>query len=352
MLYLGLDYSKRFSVATIVDGRGRVRKRGKFANRRAAFEEFLSGFKRVKAVIEAGRNYHVAAELLEGLVMEIKLAHPLKVRAIAEAKIKTDSIDSETLAQLLRGNLIPEAYFRDSEQRTKQQALHLRSFWVRQRTRLRNRIHWLIDGQREEVREGTRQFSDLFGKKGRGWLKGLELPALACESLSDLLDLEQVCTEKIKNSDLKVKEYFEADADCRLIETIPGFGVFLSVLAKVEIGDIERFKSACHLCSYAGVIPSTRGSGGKIWHGRTTKQGNRYLRWCLVEAAIHSLKDKGELKRFFLRIRHRKGIKVARVATARKLCFILYRVLKQKDAYRPYRVFKQSRLRFAPGVPV
>ena len=74
----------------------------------------------MKAVIEAGRNCHVAAELLEGLVEEIKLAHPLKVRAIAEAKIKTDSIDSITLAQLLRGNLIPEAYFRDREQQKKQ----------------------------------------------------------------------------------------------------------------------------------------------------------------------------------------------------------------------------------------
>jgi transposase len=111
MLFVGLDYSKRFSVATVVDGKGRIIKEGKLENRRVDYEAFFRGLKKVKAVMEAGRNYHVGAELLEGLVEEIKLAHPLKVRAIAEAKIKTDSIDSLTLAQLLRGNLIQEAYF-------------------------------------------------------------------------------------------------------------------------------------------------------------------------------------------------------------------------------------------------
>jgi transposase len=137
-MFIGLDYSKRFSVITIIDSRGRVVKKGKLPNRREAFGQFFRGFRKGKAVIEAGRNYHVAAELLEGLVQQVQLAHPLKVRAIAEAKIKTDSIDSETLAQLLRGDLIPQAYFRNKQQRHNQMILRQRSFWVRQRTRVRN----------------------------------------------------------------------------------------------------------------------------------------------------------------------------------------------------------------------
>jgi hypothetical protein len=113
----------------------------------------------------------------------------------------------------LRGDLIPEAYFRNREEHEKQEILRLRSFWVRQRTGIRNRIHCLID--------------------------------------------EQCCTEKIRNSDKHVKEFYEADQDCKRIDTIPGFGAFLSVLAKVGIGTIDRFKSASHLCSYVGVIPTT-----------------------------------------------------------------------------------------------
>jgi transposase len=350
MFFAGLDYSKHFSVATVVDGKGRVVKKGKLLNRRSEYEDFFRGLSKVKAVMEAGWNYHVGAELLEGLVVEIKLAHPLKVRAIAEAKIKTDSIDSLTLAQLLRGDLIPEAYFRNQEEREKQEVLRLRSFFVRQRTAIRNRIHCLIDGQKEEIREGARQFSDLFGRKGKSWLKGLALPAVACDALVDLLDQEERSGEKIKNSNKQVKEFYEKDQDCKRIDTIPGFGAFLSVLAKVEIGTIDRFKSASHLCSYAGVIPSTYSSGGKTWHGRVVKGGNRHLRWCLVEAAIHSLKQQGELKRFFQRIRRKKGSKVARIATARKITFILYRILKERDTYRPFTKTRQSRLRSALDV--
>jgi transposase len=203
MLFAGIDYSKRFSVTTIIDHKGRIIQKGRLLNRRSVFEDFFRGLKkkRVKAVIEAGRNYHVAGDLIEGLVEEIQLAHPLKVRAIAEAKIKTDSIDSETLARLLRADLIPQAYFRNRGEREKQMVLRLRSFWVRQRTRLRNRIHWLIDGQEEEVRETASEFSDLFGCKGRAWLARQQLPTLADDALRELLDLEQRCGEKIKRSD-------------------------------------------------------------------------------------------------------------------------------------------------------
>lgn len=349
-MFVGLDYSKKFSVITIIDARGRIVKKGKLANRRGAFEEFFAGIKKGKAVIEAGRNYHVAAELLEGLVKEIELAHPLKVRAIAAAKIKTDSIDSETLAQLLRGDLIPQAYFRNKHQRRNQMILRQRSFWVRERTRVRNRIHWLIDAQEEEVRQGGSKFSDLFGKKGRRWLQQLELPGEVKEVLEDLLELEGKYTEKIRTSDSLVREIYEADEDCRRIDGIPGFGVTLSVLAKVEIGEINRFKCASALCSYAGVVPSTYSSGGKTWHGKIIKGGNRHLRWCLVEAAIHCLKDPGELRTFFLRMRRKKGVKVARVATARKLCLILYRILSQKDTYRSYPKKKQGRLQSVAGV--
>jgi transposase len=300
--------------------------------------------------MEAGRNYHVWGELLEGLVEEIKLAHPLKVRAIADAKIKTDKIDSLILAQLLRADLIPEAYYRSGEEREKQGILRLRSFWIRQRTGIRNRVHSLIDGQREEVREGVKQFSDLFGKRGRAWLGEQELPEVAKEALKELVDQEEGCSEKIKKSDRRIKGFYEDDDDCKRIDTIPGFGVFLSVLAKVEVGRIDRFRSASRLCSYAGLVPSTYSSGGRTRHGSIIKSGNRHLRWCLVEAAIHSLKDRGDVRAFYLRIRRKKGTKVARIATARKLCCILYRVLRCKDTYKIYRKNTQSRLVPVSGV--
>jgi transposase len=351
MFYLAVDYSKRFSVLTLVDGKGKVVEKSRLSNRREDFKSFIGKRGKIKAVVEAGRNWHVAVELLEGLVDEIKLAHPQKVRAIAEAKIKTDEIDSEILAQLLRADLIPEAYLRPAELREKQSILRLRSFWIRQRTAVRNRIHALIDGQQEQIREEAKCFSDLFSKKGRRWLAGLEIKPVSSNAINGLLEIDYALSEKIKESDVDVKELYQSDEDCQRIDTIPGFGPFLSTLAKVEIGEISRFKSASHLASYAGVIPSTYSSGGKTRHGKITKQGNKFLRWCCIEAAIHSGKECQQLKKFHFRMKRKKGTKSTRVAIARKLCTILFRVLSEKDKYRIYKTTTRSRLHVVSSVP-
>jgi transposase len=350
MFFLGVDYSKRFSVLTLINGKGVVVLKTKAANKRCVFEECLKPYRKIKAVVEAGRNWEVAVDLLDGLAETI-LAHPVKVRAIAEAKIKTDDIDSETLAQLLRANLIPQAYLRTRSLREKQAILRLRSFWIRKRTSVRNRIHVLIDGQAEDIREQSRDWTDLFGKRGKEWLQQLQLPEVFNSALKNLIDLEMFLTEKIKQSDRHVKEIYQASEQCKLIRTIPGFGVFLSVLAFVEIGTIQRFRSAAHLCSYAGVIPSTYSSGGKTRHGKIIKGGNKAFRWCLVEAAIHSGLESPELKKFYFRMKRRKGTKVARIALARKLCMILFRVLSQNDSYHSH-FKKRSRLHFVSSVPL
>jgi transposase len=344
--YLGVDYAKKFSVATLINGSGEIVKRSRLTNQRASFEGFLSGFGGIQAVTEAGRNWRIAVDLLEGLVDGMKLAHPLKVKAIAEAKIKTDAIDSETLAQLLRANLIPEAHLRSKESGNRQKILRSRSFYVRIRTKIRNRIHHLIDGQVEEIRSKAATFTDLFGRKGKAWLSELELPEPDNKMLADLLEFEGDQCKRIQESDVAVKNLFDADADCRRVASIPGFGPFLSVLTVVEIDDIDRFSSASKLASYAGLVPSTYSSGGHTRHGKIHKQGNKWLRWGFVEAATHASAVGGDIRNFYFRIKRRKGTKIARVATARKLCGIVFRVLKQKSEYQA--VIKQrSRLQFA-----
>jgi len=105
---LGLDYHKKYSFATIITEDGEIKEKERLLNRKESFDEYLYRYEEVVAVVEACRNWPVAVELLEGLVDGVKLAHPLKVKAIAEARIKTESIDSETLAYLLRADLIPE----------------------------------------------------------------------------------------------------------------------------------------------------------------------------------------------------------------------------------------------------
>jgi transposase len=116
--------------------------------------------------------------------------------------------------------------------------------------------------------------------------------------------------------------------------TIPGMGYYSALLTKSEIGDVRRFRSAKQLCNYAGLVPSTYASGNTCFHGHITKQGSRWLRWILVEAAIHAVKRPGVLRRFYFKIERKKGGQIAKVATARKLLEWIYHILKDGESYQ------------------
>jgi len=213
----------------------------------------------------------------------------------------------ETLAYLLRADLISEAYLREKSNLQKQKILRMRSFYVKLRTQVKNRVHALIDGQVEEIREVAKGYSDLFGKGGLQWLSELRLNGSEEKMLRGLLEVYELLCKQVRATDKIVKEIVESDEDCELLKSIPGIGAFFAVLIKIEIGDIERFPSSSKLCSYAGIVPSTYASGGKVWHGRLTKQGNRWLRWAIVEAVKPAISSNGELRSYYERIRYKKG---------------------------------------------
>ena len=88
------------------------------------------------------------------------------------------------------------------------------------------------------------------------------------------------------------------------------------MLVLAEIGDIQRFASAKHLCSYAGLVPITRASADKVRHGALTKQGSKYLRWILVELSSHAVRGSCHLAQLYTRIKTKHGVLAARVAVA------------------------------------
>jgi transposase len=130
--------------------------------------------------------------------------------------------------------------------------------------------------------------------------------------------------------------------EARLISTLPGFGEFFSVLVSVEIADIHRFDSPAKLHSYAGLIPSTHASGDKLYHGKLVRRGNKWLRWAAVEAVWPAVRSDFDIRLYYQRRKKRKGANSAKVATARRLLTIIYRVLKEKRAYIPYKRKKHT----------
>src|SRR4029077_15068542 len=176
MNYVGVDIHKKYSVLCALDETGRKLREGRVeANTSSGFARFFAGLDGPsKAVVEACWNWGLIHDQLEELeqVEEVVLAHPYKTRLIADAQIKTDRLDAHALVTLLRGNLVARAHVPRRETRARKNLLRQRLYWARLRTMLRNRIHALLDRQRELV---LPQCSDVFGVRGLGFLRRLEL---------------------------------------------------------------------------------------------------------------------------------------------------------------------------------
>jgi transposase len=352
MHYVGVDYHKKSSYVTMVDERGRVVKEGQIANTREAVAAFLNGrAEGTSAVLEAGRNWPVMYEWLEELVEEVTLAHPAKVRVIAEAKVKTDRIDAKMLAQLLRADLIPTAYVPGKVTQEQRRQLRQRMFLVRLRTMLKNRIHILID-RHPELSAKAQSWSDLFGKAGREWLAQVSVPGVDAHLLCEDLELLEIIEARVKASDGWVSQLARTDLRAQLLATLPGIGDFFAVLLAVEIDEVRRFSRAQKLCAYAGVVPSTYASGGYVHHGRITKQGNKWIRWACIEAVYPAIRKDPALAGIYERLKAAKGANVAKVAVAKRLLTIAYRLLTEGRPYRPAAEKAHIRRRFSPAAPV
>jgi transposase len=276
-------------------------------------------------------------DVLDDMGMEVSMAHPKEVKAIAKAKIKTDKRDSHILAHLLRTGLIPEVYKRTRENRSYQRVLRQRAFYVGNLTRVKNRTRAILAQQGEEIRAEVLRAKNIFSREGLVILKGLRLPLGDKELVGGLIKSYEHFEKRIRETHALVERLSRELPEARLIQTVPGFGVFLSVLVAVEIADIGRFCNEGKLHSYAGVIPSTHSSGEKTYHGRIVRDGNRWLRWAAVEAVWPAIRADFDIRLHYERRKKRKGANLAKVATARRLLTIIYRMLKENRVYIPYK---------------
>jgi transposase len=337
MHYMGIDHHKQFSFITVLNEGGEVVRSRRAGNMSSELERFLTGIDEVKAVVEAGRSSYAMVDLLDKLGVEVILAHPKEVKAIAKAKIKTDKRDAYILAHLLRTDLIPEVYKRSRENRLCQRILRQRAFYVGNQTRVKNRIRALLAQQSEEVRHEISRVKNLFSREGMKVFTDLVLPEGDKELIDSLLKTYRHMDARRRETHGLVEKLYAQLPEARIIHTVPGFGVFLSVLVAVEIADISRFDDASKLHSYAGVIPSTHSSGERTYHGRIVRDGNRWLRWAAVEAVWPAIRADFDIRIHYERRKKRKGANVAKVATARRLLTIIYRMLKENRAYIPYK---------------
>ncbi len=257
----------------------------------------------------------------------------MKVKAIAEARIRTDKISADILADLLRAGLLPRAYAPNKQTRDLKNFLRQRMFFVRVQSMVKNRIYDVLD-RHPGVLSDAPDVSDLFGSARMQWLGKIVFSGENNKLLASELEVLSFLKEKVSHSNSIVRELAKKDERARILQSIPGIGLFFSLLILYEIDDISRFKDEKKLCAYAGLVPSTHASGGKVFHGRITKTGSKWLRWAAIEATQTAVRSNPEFYTYYQRIRVKKGSNAANVATARRLLTIVYRLLRQERPYR------------------
>jgi transposase len=332
--HIGVDYHKAYSHIVVQDTAGKTLRSGRVRNDSRAVADFLSRYSdNAHAVMEATRNWMVMFDWLDEICDEVKLAHPLKVKAIAEAKIKTDKIDATVLAHLLRADLVPTAHASSQRAREVRLALRERMFYVRLRTMVKNRIVTAVDRYPEQ-RAALKQYRDLFGAAGRKQLAAIAVSAIDRIQIDRGLAFIDDIARRIKECEGTIKTLSKDNANVKRLQTLPGIGEFFARLIDAEIDDIARFRSASKLAAYAGLVPSTYSSGGKTFHGRIIKQGNKWLRWAFVEAVAPAVSHDPELSAYYQRLKVTKGANRAKVATARRLLTIAFVLLRDGRSYQ------------------
>jgi len=258
------------------------------------------------------------------------MAHPLKVRSIASARIKTDKIDSRTLAHLLRTDLIPESYMPPDNIVALRELLRYRVQLGQERAKQKTIIRSIL------AREGKIcACADVTSLKARKQFSELALLHNNRRELEHALAIAELHSKSIEDVEKEIDAKASMSTEAKLICSIPGFANYSAMLILSEIGDVHRFDSAEKLAAYSGLVSSTYQSSTTLHQGKITRQGSHWLRWILIQSTSIAVRKPNRLRQFYLRLKAKKGHNKAIVATARKTLTIIWTLLHKQEQFRP-----------------
>src|SRR3954451_8630568 len=309
--FVGLDVHRDFCEIAICEG-GRVRSSGRVAASPQGLQILANSLSPEDQVaLEATGNALAIARRLEPFVDRVIVATRSELRAITEAKVKTDRRDARTLARLLAAGLLDGCWLPDEQTRALRRRLARRAQLVRQRTRAKNEVHAVL----MRTLKGRPPTSDAFGRGGRAWLAELELPTDERETVDgcvrqiDFLDTEIAILER------GIAEHALGSGAIKRLMTVPGVSLMTAATFIAAVGDVRRFRDPGKLVSYLGLDPKVRQSGSNpARHERISRQGASEVRHMLAEAAIVAVNTAGPMRAFYERVRARRGRQIAIVA--------------------------------------
>jgi transposase len=328
MRVIGLDIHRVFAEAVMLD-EGKIIRLGRVGMTRDHLEAFARTLTHDDhVIIEATGNAAAVAEVITAHVARVVIANPRQVRLIAHAKIKTDTIDATVLAKLYASNFLPEVWIPDAKTLTLRRTVTRRNQIVRQRVRLKTITQSILQAHLMP----QCPHADLFGVRGRAWLKMQPLPADEQEAVERHVREYDRLGEDLRALERELARDALADPTIKRLMTVPGIDMIVALGLSAAIGPITRFERPDRLASYIGLNPSVHQSGeGRPQYGRITKQGRSHARTMLVEAAWQAVRGPGPLRAFYQRVARRRGNHIAAVAVARKLTVIIWHMLTKGE---------------------
>jgi transposase len=293
---------------------------------------FLAKSVPFQITVEATIGYDWFAALAEEYAQRVVLAHPGKLRIIAESTRKTDKIDARVLAEFLSHDMIPEAW------RPTPRVRQHRSL-VRRRQKIQSRITSIKNTIRGVLTRYNADRVDVFTR--RGWMATTKVALLEEERWllnhlwQDLLDARERLSEVDQRLQLFASQAPLKELEARaILATFPGIGRVTVEVLLAELGDWERFASADAVVSFAGLDPGVRESDGRRHELHLTKAGSPLLRWILIQLAHRVKRMLMRWQVLFSRLSQRLGKKKATCAIARRLLLVLYAMLRDGQTYR------------------
>jgi transposase len=325
-LYIGVDLHSRFFQACAVDPSGARQWEGRFERTAAGVSEFRTrcGPEARIAVEASTPTWHFVDGIQAG-VERVVVVDAFRTRLKAGFAAKTDRLDARRLADALRRDSVVGIYVPPPRVREWRELCRHRQTVVRTRRALIQRLRAVL------LRHGMVERARLRTAASLSALDGLALPTRADEAVTQLRALIVALDEQGARGDAAVAAEVDQDAVSRALLDIRGIGPILGLTIRAEIGSIHRFARPRELASYAGLVPRVEASAGRVRYGRITRRGSPWLRWALVEAAIHRIKQTDATGAWGRRLALRKGALKARVAIARRLCEEIWLVWQRID---------------------
>ncbi len=313
MYYTGIDLHKFTSYLTTVDSTGAIIKQENLKNVAHNFVQYFHSIPgEHQATVESTMTWYWLNDLLSSMNIPLVLAHAKYVKAIAYAKVKTDKVDSHTLAQLLRLNFIPAAHKISAENRLLRDALRARLKIVQRHTSVTNSMQLLL------AKYNFESPTELSG-----------IPKFQYEQLTEV---EALLDEQMLDLEKQLYPFLIPNDDIQRLLWIPGIGKMNAFTILLEVDDISRFPDVKNFFSYCRLVPSARNSGGKAKQ-RTSKDGNKYLKVAFSDAAVHAVQYYPVIRNYNNSLTRKKNKYIAKTIIAKEIAQIVFHVLKNKTDF-------------------